>query len=81
MTLKDLEPGDKFVHRNSKAKNPKQYLVKGSCMFNAGHGSSTRQCVDLLNNTVIGKSCKLEVRKIGESLHKQKMLEQAKGKS
>jgi hypothetical protein len=81
MILKDLESGDKFVHAKSKAKNPKQFLVKGSCMFNAGHGSSTRKCIDLLKQTEVGKSCKLEVKKVGESLHKQKMLEQAKTKS
>jgi hypothetical protein len=80
MILRDLEPGDKFVHAKSKAKNPKQYLVKGNCMYNAGHGSATRQCIDLLKQKVVGKSCKLEVKKIGESLHKQKFLEQAKVK-
>jgi hypothetical protein len=80
MILKDLEPGDKFVHAKSKAKHPKQFLVKGNCMYNVGHGSSTRQCVDLLKQTIVGKSCKLEVKKIGESLHKKKMLEQAKSK-
>lgn len=80
MTLKDLEPGDKFIHAKSKAKHPKQYIVKGNCMFNAGHGSSTRLCIDLLEREVVGKSCKLEVKKIGESLHKAKMLEQVKVK-
>lgn len=81
MTLRDLEPGDKFVHAKSKAKKPKQFIVKGNPMFNAGHGSATRLCIDLIKREVVGKSCKLEVKKIGESLHKQKMLEQAKGKS
>lgn len=81
MTLRDLTPGDKFVHAKSKAKHPKQFIVKGNCMFNAGHGSSTMTCIDLLTNTTVGKSCKLEVRKIGESLHKQKFLDNAKVKS
>lgn len=81
MTLKDLEPGDKFVHAKSKAKHPKQFLVKGNPMFNRHHGSATRICIDLLKQEAVGKSCKLEVKKIGESLHKQKMLEQAKTKS
>lgn len=80
MILKDLEPGDKFVHAKSKAKSPKQFIVKGNPMFNRGHGSSTRQCIDLLKREVVGKSCKLEVKKIGESLHKQRFLEQAKAK-
>lgn len=81
MTLKDLEPGDKFVHANSKAKTPKQFVVKGNCMFNRHHGSSTRHCIDLKNRAIVGKSCRLEVVKIGESQHKQKYLEQAKAKS
>jgi hypothetical protein len=81
MTLKDLEPGDKFVHAKSPAKHPKQFLVKGNCMYNAGHGSATRTCIDLLKQEIVGKSCKLEVKKIGESLHKQKFLERANVKS
>jgi len=80
MILRDLEPGDKFVHAKSRAKNPKQFLVKGNPMFNAGHGSATRKCIDLLKREIVGKSCKLEVKKIGESLHKKKLIEQAKGK-
>jgi hypothetical protein len=81
MTLKDLEPGDKFVHQKSNAKKPKQFIVKGNCMFNGGHGSATRLCIDLNANKVVGKSCRLEVRKIGESAHKEKYLEAAKAKS
>jgi hypothetical protein len=74
MTLKELEPGDKFIHAKATGTFPKKFLVKGSCMFNRGHGSSTRQCVDLQTGNIIGKSCRLEVKKIGESIHKQKML-------
>jgi len=81
MILRDLEPGDKFVHAKSRAKKPKQFIVKGPPMFNAGHGSATRKCVDLSSNTIVGKSCKLEVVKIGESKHKAKYLEQSKTKS
>lgn len=81
MTLKDLEPGDKFVHAKSKAKHPKQFLVKGNCMFNARHGSAIRHCIDLAKRVIVGKSCRLEVKKIGESQHKQKYLEAAKSKS
>lgn len=73
MILKDLEPGDKFVHAKSKAKHPKKFLVKGSCLFNRGHGSSTRDCIDLQTLEIVGKSCRLEVVKIGESIHKQKI--------
>lgn len=80
MTLKDLEPGDKFVHAKSKAKNPKRFIVKGSCMFNARHGSATRVCIDIKKRVTVGKSCRLEVKKIGESQHKEKFLEQAKAK-
>jgi hypothetical protein len=81
MILKDLEPGDKFVHAKSKAKKPKVFIVKGNCMFNAGHGSATRICIDLDKNVKVGKSCRLEVRKIGESAHKQKYIEQANSKA
>jgi hypothetical protein len=80
MILKDLEPGDIFVHAKSKAKKPKRFIVKGNPMYNAGHGSPTRFCIDLVAREVVGKSCKLEVKKIGESAHKQKFLEQAKAK-
>lgn len=78
MTLKELQPGDKFVHANSKAKHPKQFMVKGNCEFNRAHGSSTRDCWDLLNRATVSKSCRLEVKKIGESLHKEKIMNDAK---
>jgi hypothetical protein len=77
MILKDLEPGDKFVHAKSKDKAPKQFIVKGNCLFNSGHGSSTRLCIELKTGAIMGKSCRLEVIKIGESIHKQIFLEKA----
>jgi hypothetical protein len=78
MILKDLEPGDKFVHANSKDKTPKQFIVKGNCLFNSGHGSSTRLCIELKTGAIVGKSCRLEVVKVGESIHKQTFLDKVK---
>lgn len=80
MTLHDLSPGDKFVHAKRPAKVPKQFLVKGNPEFNIQHGSSTRLCVDLLTQAIVSKSCRLEVKKIGESIQKSKMIEEAKKK-
>jgi len=74
-TLNDLEPGDFFVHAKSRAKNPKKYMVLSMPEFNARHGGSTRKCVDLFNNNEVGKSCRLEVIKVGQSLHKAKIME------
>lgn len=74
MTLKDLEPGDIFVHLKSKSKTPTRYIVSGQPFFNLGHGSPTRMCRKLCGEWV-SKSCKLEVKKVGESAHKAKLIE------
>lgn len=78
MTLKDLEPGDIFVHAKSRAKHPHRFVVLGNCTFNRGHGSSTRLCRNVSDRETQGKSCRLEVKKVGESIHKQKLLSNAK---
>lgn len=74
MKLKELEPGDIFVHAKSKAKAPAKFLVLGKCEFNRGHGSSTRMCQNLEKREIESKSCRMEVNKVGESIHKQKFL-------
>lgn len=73
MTLKDLEPGDIFVHAKSKARNPQKFVVLGNCIYNQGHGSSTRLCRNIGKQQAESKSCRLEVKKTGESIHKQKL--------
>lgn len=73
MTLKELEPGDKFIHANSKSKSPIIFVVKGNCLFNIRHGSATRLCWELPSGKEISKSCRLEIKKVGESVHKNKI--------
>jgi hypothetical protein len=79
LTLRDLEPGDIFVHKNSRAKNPTKYLVYGNPEFSQGHGSAIKRCRTLAGEPV-NKSCKLEVIKISESIHKKAILEKFKAK-
>lgn len=81
MILRELQPGDKFVHAKAKGRNPKRFVVNGNCIFNRGHGTSTRMCVDLGTKENVGKSCNLEVRKIGESVHKEKLMEKFSNKA
>jgi hypothetical protein len=72
MTLKELTIGDKFVN----VKKPdEKWIVRGNPSFNARHGSPTRVCVKISDNTLHSKSCKIEVKKIGESVHKEKMIQ------
>lgn len=80
MTLSDLTPGDIFTHAKSKAKNPTKFIVKGNPMFNRWHGSATWYCFDLKRRDMVGKSCRLEVVKVGESKNKQRYLELANQK-
>lgn len=42
--------------------------------------SATRKCFDLKKRELVGKSCRLEVVKIGESKNKQRYLELANQK-
>lgn len=74
MTLRELEPGDVFVHAKSKAKKPKRFIVYGNPEFNPGYGSATRKC-RTLDGVIVGKSCKLEVIPVGISKHKDKIME------
>lgn len=71
MTLKDLEIGDKFINVN---KPHEKWIVRGNPAFNARHGSPTRVCVKCSDGIYHSKSCKIEVKKIGESIHKQAMI-------
>ena len=75
LTLKDLEPGDIFIHFNGKGKNKQKFIVRSMPEFNHGFGSSTRKCIKLGDNELVGKACKLLVIKTGESLHKAKYME------
>jgi hypothetical protein len=70
ITLKDLEIGDIFI--NVKDKKTK-WIVRGSSCFNSRHGSPTRVCLKCSDGTLVSKSCRIEVKKIGESKYKDKM--------
>lgn len=71
MTLHELKNGDVFAHANDKHKNQKRYVVYGNPAFNVGHGGSTRNCLD--NKIIVSKSCRLEVVKLGTSVHVEKI--------
>ncbi len=71
MTLKELTIGDIFVNAKDKSK---KFIVRGNAVFNRGHGSSTRMCMDLKSKELISKSCRIEVLKLGESQFKEKYL-------
>lgn len=68
--LKELEIGDIFI--NVKDKQATKFVVRGSSVFNGRHGSPTRMCIDLKKNELVSKSCRIKVRKVGESQHKEK---------
>lgn len=67
--LKSLEVGDIFI--NLKDKQKKQYIVRGAAIYNPRHGSATRMCCDMQGN-LVSKSCRISVKKVGESKHKEK---------
>jgi hypothetical protein len=76
MILRELEPGDKFIHAKSRARYPIVFVVKGNCTFNRGHGSSTRECWEMPSGSPVSKSCNLKVTKVGVSIHKEKIMAQ-----
>jgi len=75
MTLRGLEIGDIFIHAKSKSKSPKRFVIITNPYFNIRHGAACRRCRDL-GGREYGKSCNLEVKKVGESIHKAKLLQQ-----
>jgi hypothetical protein len=77
MTLRELEIGDKFIHAKDKRKNPKRFVVSGTVRFNLRAGQATRECYEADTGTGCNKMCLLEVRKIGVSTHKEKLLHRA----
>jgi len=77
MQLRDLHPGDIFTAASDKSINPHRFTVKGNCMFNRGYGSSTRLCYCIRTQEIVSKSCNLEVIKVGESKHKEKLMQLA----
>lgn len=70
MQLKDLEIGDVFYPVKDKKKS--KYIKRGVCMFNRGAGTSTCACLQLGDNTIVNKQCRLEVIKLRDSDHKDK---------
>lgn len=77
MLLRELEIGDIFFAESDRLQMVK-YTVRNNCVFNRGHGTSTRYCY-LPDGTIVNKSGKLKVIKAGESKHKEK-LQQLYGK-
>jgi len=75
ITLRDLEPGDIFIHAKGQGKNKQKFIVRSMPEFNPRHGSPTRKCIKLGDNSIVGKACKLKVIKTGESFRKQKFIE------
>lgn len=64
MILKELKVGDKFIN----IKNPKEiFIVRGNPAFNRWHGSATRVCLKLPYGELVSKSCRIQVKKVGES--------------
>jgi len=72
-TLRDLDNGDIFYHKNDKLKSPKKFVVYGNPYFNERHGSACRRCKLINRLETIGKSCNLLVIKCGESKNKMKI--------
>src|SRR4051812_19900726 len=77
LTLKDLEPGDIFVHAKAKKSQQRKFIVYGNSQFNIRHGGATRMCRTLKGDAV-SKSCRLQVTKVGESPYKEKIMEMFK---
>lgn len=69
--LRDLEPGDRFYAVSSSNKLP-TFTVKTGCVFNPGHGSSTRLCTIDGSTAEVSKSCNLKVVKLCVSTNKQR---------
>lgn len=73
-TLKELEIGDLFISANGNRDRTKRtrFTVRGNPFFNRGHGSATRYCHVNKTGEIVGKSCRAQVIKIGESKFKEK---------
>jgi hypothetical protein len=67
--LKELEIGDIFY--NIMDKHAKKFVVRGSAVFNERHGSPVRMCMSIKDGQLVSKSCRINVRKIGESKFKE----------
>ncbi len=74
MTLKELEIGDVFY--NIKDKSKTLFVVRGSSVFNRGHGSATRVCMNIHIEKCVSKSCRIEIIKVRESKFKEKLKQQ-----
>ena len=70
--LSDLENGDIFRHLKAGAKS-QRFIVYGNPKFNIRHGGATRMCREM-DGTLVSKSCRLLVKKLGESKHKETII-------
>ena len=76
MTLRDLQPGDRFYLASQKTKaSPDIFQVAGDkCESNRAAGTATRKCIDAVGN-LVDKQCRLEIIKVGSVKDgKQEML-------
>ena len=65
MILRELKIGDEFYHESYRHKKSMDiYKVSENCIFNFGHGSSTRICFNNNTRKFESKSCNLKVIKI-----------------
>jgi len=65
MKLRELKIDDRFIHASSKdVLKADKYKVTGACVFNGGHGTSTRDCINESKKRYESKSCNLEVKKL-----------------
>jgi len=61
VTLRNLDVGQRFIALNDKKRVKIVFEVLEKCKFNSGHGTSTRNCKNLLTNEIVSKSCNLKV--------------------
>lgn len=80
MTLKDLEPGDRF-HAASDKKGKVRYIVYGNPSFSRRHGSTVCNCVqEGTGGSIVSKSCRLEIIQLPASSKKELIMEKFKPK-
>lgn len=63
-TLKELKVGSRFILAKDLSKREPIYEVIGMVVFNAGHGSATRECRNTKTKKRESKSCRLSVIKL-----------------
>jgi hypothetical protein len=70
--LKELEMEDTFFPASRIGKSSPFWVVKGKPVFNPGHGSSTRVCLNLDTKKLESKSCRLKVVLVSQKVNIEK---------